>query len=79
MTKTLKRAVYLDGVYLAEGTELTEEQAKRITNPKATEDLAIPGQDGTSVDAEDAAAKADSGAGDAGAPARKAAAKPAAR
>jgi len=77
VTKTLKRAVYLDGVYLAEGTELTDEQAERITNPKATEDLAIPGQDGTAGDEEQAPATRGGDAGEQ--PARKAAAKPAAR
>ncbi len=46
MTKALKRDVYLDGFLLSAGTELTDEQAKRITNPIATEDLAIEGQDG---------------------------------
>jgi hypothetical protein len=53
VAKTLKRTVYLDGVALAPGTELTDEQAERITNPKATEDLAIPGQDGTPVDGDE--------------------------
>ena len=38
MTKTLIRSVYLDGVHLAPGTELTDEQAERVTNPHATED-----------------------------------------
>lgn len=46
MAKTLKRDVYLDGFLLPAGTELTEDQAERITNPNATEDLAIEGQDG---------------------------------
>lgn len=74
MTKTLIRSVYLDGVHLAPGTELTDEQAERITNPKATEDLAIKGQDGSSAEGEDAAPKADRGSGDGEAPARRAAA-----
>lgn len=46
MKKTLIRDVYLDGFLLAAGTELTDEQAERITNPRATEDLSIEGQDG---------------------------------
>jgi hypothetical protein len=79
VAKTLIRSVYLDGVHLAPGTELTDEQAERITNPKATENLAIEGQDGTSAEADDATAKAERGAGDGEAPARKAAAKPAHR
>lgn len=74
MTKSLIRSVYLDGVHLAPGTDLTDEQAKRITNPKATENLAIPGQDGKPADDESSA-----GAGSGEAPARKAAAKPASR
>ncbi len=69
MTKTLIRSVYLDGVHLAPGTELTVEQAERITNPKATEDLAIKGQDGRDVET-DNAVRADSGV-DGGATARK--------
>jgi hypothetical protein len=76
---TLRRAVYLDGVYLAEGTELTDEQAKRITNPNATEDRSIPGQDGTSADDASKAPAAERGTGDGEAPARRAAAKPANR
>jgi len=78
VTKTLKRAVYLDGVYLAEGTDLTDEQAERITNPKATEDLAIPGQDGKPADGDYASPAAGQGTGD-DAPPRKAAAAKAAR
>jgi len=38
MGKILKRTVHLGGVKLAAGTELTDEQAERITNPKAFED-----------------------------------------
>jgi len=40
MGKILKRTVHLGGVKLAAGTELTDEQAERITNPKAYEDPA---------------------------------------
>lgn len=61
MTNTLIRSVYLDGVHLAPGTELTAEQAERITNPKATEDLSVPGQDGRDTTAREAGA-ADSAA-----------------
>ena len=50
MTKTLKRAVYLDGSLLAAGTELTDDQAERITNPRAFEDE----PDRTGPDANDA-------------------------
>jgi hypothetical protein len=50
MTKTLKRAVYLDGFLLKAGTELTDEQAERITNPHAYEDE----PDRTGPDANDA-------------------------
>jgi hypothetical protein len=73
MTKTLIRSVYLDGVHLAPGTELTDEQAERITNPHATEDLAIEGQDGKSAEGDDAAPPADRGMGDGEPQARKAA------
>lgn len=44
MTKRLSRAVYLDGFLLAEGTELTGEQAERITNPKAYTDPKAPAE-----------------------------------
>lgn len=40
MAKILKRTVHLNGVKLDAGTELTDEQAARITNPKAYEDAA---------------------------------------
>lgn len=72
MTKTLIRSVYLDGVHLAPGTELTDEQAERITNPKATEDLSVKGQDGRDAQTEETV-RLDSGV-DGGATARKAAA-----
>lgn len=61
MAKTLIRSVYLDGVHLAAGTELTDEQAKRITNPKATEDLAVKGQDGTPTDEDTADGQGEGG------------------
>lgn len=79
MTKTLIRSVYVGGVHLAPGTELTDEQAQQITNPKATEDLAIKGQDGRPVDGEDAAPKTEQGTGDGEAPARRVAANKATR
>ena len=47
--KTLKRAVYLDGVLVPEGTTLTAEQADRISNPKAFKET-----DATGPDANDA-------------------------
>lgn len=50
MAKTLKRAVYLDGFLLEEGTTLTAEQAERITNPKAFKDA----DEATGPDANDA-------------------------
>lgn len=75
MTKTLIRSVYLDGVHLAPGTELTDEQAKRITNPHATEDLSIKGQDGKPTEGDDAAPTDGSGTGDGDTPARKTAAR----
>lgn len=69
MTKQLIRSVYLDGVHYGPGSELTDEQAKRVTNPHAYEDLSVAGQNqkpGTD----------EPGKGEA---ARKAAAKPAVR
>jgi hypothetical protein len=50
VANTLIRSVYLDGVHLAPGTELTDEQAERITNPNATEDRSVKGQDGRKVE-----------------------------
>ena len=52
MAKTLTRSVWLDNELLLAGTELTDEQAERITNPKAFEDE----QDHTGPDANDARA-----------------------
>ncbi len=40
MAKKLTRSVYHDGVLLTAGTELTDEQAEQITNPKAFADPA---------------------------------------
>lgn len=85
MGKTLIRSVHLDGVHLAPGTELTDEQAKRITNPHATEDLSIKGQDGKSTgDTEtesgaNSVTAVDPGDGDGAVSARKTAAAKAAR
>jgi hypothetical protein len=46
----LKRSVYLDGVLLAEGTEVTAEQRKLLTNPR----LFAEPVDATGPDANDA-------------------------
>lgn len=45
----LKRSVYVDGVLLAEGTEVTAEQRKLLTNPKLFAEPA----DATGPDADD--------------------------
>jgi hypothetical protein len=50
MSKTLKRAVVVDGVLLHEGTVLTEDQASKVRNPRAFADAA----DATGPDANDA-------------------------
>jgi hypothetical protein len=71
MTNTLFRSVYLDGVHLAPGTELTDEQAKRITNPNATEDRSIKGQGGKPGEGDDAAPATGQGTGDDEAPGRR--------
>ncbi len=52
MAKTLKRAVSLNGQVIPAGTELTDEQAELVTNPKAFEEAG----DRTGPDANDARA-----------------------
>ncbi len=47
--KTLTRSVYLEGVLLAEGTEVTPEQAEKLKNPKLFAEPA----DATGPDADD--------------------------